>query len=321
MRLGVTLPLLFLAAYFPLSRVLPSDPNLKNISAAIIQTQTPSQASTTAQERLSIFRQQLELLDRLSKEHPQTDLVVFPEGSDFFINLSLFGDTFSLSQYFARLFPQATFILDNARMAEEDHWSSRTLLLNSQEGIVGAYDKYLLTPGGEYVPSLIRRLDQVLALEAEGLRKIKEFKKGEVYPAPLKADGFSLLPLVCSDVASPELAKPIGGILPDILAVQASFGFAHGSSELIAHTKAMAKFRAAENQRSLVFASNFGPSFMLSPDGSTSAETSRAGFEILTGPLVLNKNKTLYNRIGDGPMVMVSLGVLAASFFLRKKEQ
>ncbi|MDO8495549.1 MAG: nitrilase-related carbon-nitrogen hydrolase [bacterium] len=320
MRLVGTLGLTLLIAYLPLQKIYQSRYPEERVSAAIIQTRTTSQVSPSTEDQLATLRRQLELLDKVSKEHSATSLVIFPEGSNFFTNLSRLGNTLSLSQYFSKLFPKAILILDNSKIQEEGSLKSKTIFLNSKEGIAGYYDKYLLTPGGEFVPSAIRRLDQVLALDSVALREVEEFKKGEAYPIPLGLGDFSVLSLVCSDISSPELAKPTSSAPADILSVQSSFGFVNGSSDLFSQTKAMAKFRAAENQRSLVFASNFGPSFMLFPDGSTSQETTGTDFEILTGPLVLNKAKTLYNKTGDGPILMASLSVLITSFFWKKKD-
>lgn len=296
------------------------------INAAIIQTAIPSQPAQilssktwtgqpdySAPEQLANFRKQLELLDKVSRQYPRTDLVVFPEGSNFFSSLSLFGNTQSLSRYFDKLFPSATIILDNIKTSEESFFKSKTVILDSKNGPVASYEKRLLTPGGEYVPRLFREVDKIIGLNSSTLQQVREFSPGDIAPSVISTADFSLRSLICSDISSPSLAR--ARVVPDIFTVQASFGFANGSSLLIAQTKAMARFRAAENQRALVFSSNFGRSFMLSPQGKVVQETQKPGFEILTGELILNKSKTLYNKLGDGPTIVGSFGVLVTALF------
>lgn len=303
------------------------------INAAIIQTAIPSQPDYSAPEQLANFRKQLELLDKVSQQYPETNLVVFPEGSNFFSSLSLFGNTQSLSRYFDKLFPSATIILDNIKTSEESFFKSKTVVLDSKNGPMASYEKRLLTPGGEYVPRLFREVDKIIGLNSSTLQQIREFSPGDISPSVISTADFSLRSLICSDISSPSLArqnfgKNLGGlarqneVVPDVFTVQASFGFANGSSKLIAQTKAMARFRAAENQRALVFSSNFGPSFILSPQGKVLQETKNSGFEILTGELILNKSKSLYNKLGDGPIIMGSFGVLVMALFWtwRKRE-
>ncbi len=289
----------------------------EKIEATIIQTRIPSQPNYSAQEQLANFRKQLELLNKVSQKYPETSLVVFPEGSDFFSSLSLLGNTQSLSRYFDKLFPSPAIILDNLKAAESSFFKSKTIALDSKNGPLDFYEKRLLTPGGEYVPRFFRQLDQLLGLNSAVLQQVREFRPGEVPSPIIPTSNFSFRPLICSDISSPSLAR--ARAVPDIFTVQASFGFVDGSPMLIAQTRAMARFRAAESQRALVFSSNFGPSFMLSPQGKVLRETKNSGFELLTGPLILNKTRTLYNKLGDGPMIMGSLSVLVFALFWRKR--
>lgn len=304
--------------YVPFRLLLPSPPALVTVPVAIVQTQIPSRPKP--QEQLAAFRRQLELLDRIAQENPETKFIVFPEGGNFFTSLGLFSHNITVSQYFDRLFPSSVIILDNVRISQNGTFKSRTISLDTKKGIIDSYDKYLLTPGGEYVPSLFRKLDQIIALDSLALRQVEEFSSGETNPPVMTEGSFSWQPLVCSDLISPLLARSVRNTA-DILATQASFAFVDGSSDLIAQTRAMALFRAAENRRSLLFASNEGPSFLASPAGTIIKKTDQPGFEILTGNLVLNKGQSLYNRIGDGPIVMASLSVLILSFFWREKKK
>ena len=125
--------------------------------------------------------------------------------------------------------------------------------------------------------------------------------------------------LVCSDISSPALAKNISLSGGQLIAVQGSFGFVNGSKDLISQVKAMAALRAAENNKYLIYAANYGPSFIVSNGGKILKESQNKDFEILTGDVVLNSKKTLYNKLGDWPILLASLSVLITSFFLFRK--
>ena len=66
----------------------------KEINFALIQTNQPTKISPTPKETLNAFKEQLDLLNHVAKEHPESQLIIFPEASDFFKNLSLISDQF-----------------------------------------------------------------------------------------------------------------------------------------------------------------------------------------------------------------------------------
>lgn len=319
-KLMVLLAIVVVLSYLPYDRITAARGEI--VKTAIIQTEIPSRQNYTSQEQLSFFKKQLELLNELNKSIPDVKLVVFPEGSNFFKNLSLFGNTFSVSRYFYNLFPSSVVIADNSRIQEDSSLKSKTILLDSKKGIVGSYDKRLLTPNGEYVPHIFRLILKALGIGSDFLEQVQEFKKGDRVPSAISfgENNFSAGVLVCSDIFSPEFSRNISLSGGNLFVAQASFGFVNGSKSLISQTKAAARFRAAENNKPLVYASNYGTSFIISGSGKILKESKNPGFEILTGDIVLNSNKTLYNKIGDWPILLASLSVLAASFFWREKE-
>ena len=191
--------------------------------------------------------------------------------------------------------------------------------MDSKSGVVGDYDKNLLTPGGEYAPYLFSLLDKVLGFDSEELKNFEELQRGSKPPSSIKVADINLGTLICSDVSSPSLARNISLSGGQLIAVQGSFAFANGSKDLISQVKAMAALRATENNKYLIYAANYGPSFVISNDGKLLKESQNRDFEILTANVVLNKDKTIYNKLGDWPILLASLSVLIASFFLFRK--
>ncbi|MDP3731241.1 MAG: apolipoprotein N-acyltransferase [bacterium] len=288
---------------------------------AVIQTKIPNQVFFTPEEEISIFKNQLELIDEASKNFPQTKLIVFPEGGNFFKTLTLFRNTAGASQYFSGLFPHSALIVDNSKIATESKFQSKTIFLDSQKGVLDSYDKYLLAPMGEYAPLILKTLDRILGLNTPAIQEKQEYQTGTKPPEAI--DGETAIKagsLVCSDIFSPSLAKNLTATGAGLIISQSSFSFIEGASDLFEQDLAAAKFRAAENGRYLVKASNFGRSYIISDQGIVQKITPGIGWQILTGSVVLKDNQTLYNKTGDSPILLGSLAILTASLFLRKNE-
>src|SRR3989338_3620243 len=319
-KLWVFVAVLIFFSYAPYHWFSP-DKSEEKTKVAAVQSYIPSQKNYSPKEQLSFFKKQLELLDKIAKEQPETKLVVFPEASNFFTNLSLFGNTLDVGFYFNNLFPSETAVLDNSHIQENFLKKSKTIYLDSKNGVVGDYDKKLLTPGGEYAPYLFSLLDRVLGIDSEELKNFEGLQSGRKPPSAVKTGNINLGALVCSDISSPSLARnfPLSG--GKLIAVQGSFAFPNGSKDLTSQVKARAAFRAAENNKHLIYAANYGPSFIVSGSGKMLKESRNRGFEILTADVVLNKDKTIYNKLGDGPILLASLSVLITSFFFTPKKK
>ena len=70
---------------------------------------------------------------------------------------------------------------------------------------------------------------------------------------------------------------------------------------------AISKFRAAENRKYIVISSNSGQSYIINPAGEVEKKTLGVGYELLTGSIVPNRDRTWYNYVGDWPILSLSL--------------
>ncbi len=318
-KLFVLAVAIIVLVYFPAINNRPARLNLdgedKVVAVAAIQTKVPSQVSYTPAEEASIFKEQLMLIDSVSKNFPKTGLVVFPEESNFFKTLTLFRNNFGASQYFYRLFPSPALIVDNSKIITGSQWQSKTIFLDSQKGVLGSYDKLLITPGGEYVPLIFRALDKLLGLNSPAIQTTTEYQAGQKPPEVVSGPGdLKATSLICSDIFSPILVPKEA----NVLMAQSSFSFAKGAPDLLGQDLAAGQFRAAESSRYLVKSSNFGHAYIISNQGQLEKITPNLDSQILTGTVVLKNGKTLYNKIGDSPILLASLGVLIVSLFLKK---
>ena len=333
---------IFILFYWPFPQSYPharlSLADGKVIEVAVIQTKTPSKPGYSSAEEASFFKIQLALLDQVSRELPETQLIVFPEESNFFSRLSIFKNAEKASRYFAKLFSHPVLIVDNSQIIELSRFNlgnsmfkARTIFLDTQKGIVGSYDKYLVTPGAEYAPLLFRKLDKILGINSPELRNIQEYETGAKRPEaviinPLRNgvskrvndSGFKLNSLVCADIFSPRLASEGARTGSNLLITQSSFAFGHGPKDLLAKDLAASKFRAAESGRYLIKSSNFGYSFVISNTGEQIKTTSNFDPQILTASVVLKDGKTLYNKVGDTPILLGALMVVSVALFFTK---
>jgi len=289
----------------------------KEINFALIQTNQPTKISPTPKETLDAFKEQLDLLNHVAKERPESQLIVFPETSDFFKNLSLFLTGSQIPNYFTNLFKEPRLIIAGARIINtNDRAYSRVFALDTKKDIIGFYDKRLLTPEGEFLSYPTKFIVNLLSkIKVSEFGDIRELGVGDKKVSTVNFRGqFSVAPLVCSELLSPSLARQTteGS---DIIVGMASYGIFHGSVALARQSLASTRFRAAENQKPLLAASNMGLSYAINSDGNVGFITQNQGAQILTGSIALNSQKSWYNRVGDLPTILVSL-VLILSFGL-----
>ena len=294
----------------------------KKINFALIQTNQPTKISPTPKETLDAFKEQLDLLSRVAKKYPESQLIIFPEASDFFKNLSLFLTGSQIPNYFSNLFKEPKLIVAGARIIDTNDRTpstgsgqaySRVFALDTKKDIIGFYDKRLLMPGGEFLSYPMRFIVNLLSkTKVSEFGGMREFGVGNKKVSTINFRGqFSVAPLVCSELLSPSLArKTTQGA--DVIVEMASYGIFHGSGILAKQNLAIARFRAAENQKPLLAASNMGLSYAINSEGNVGFVTQNSEAQILTGSIALNSQKSWYNKVGDLPTILASLALITS---------
>lgn len=281
------------------------------ISVAIIQTNFPTKMSYSSEERLDDFYKKLELLEKSANEIG-TGIIVFPEGANFLRNLSLFLEPSALINYFSDLSKEDILIVDNIKAEEDKINISKSILISSRDGLVGSHDKEVLTPGGEYLPFIVK-------LPLDIVRLFLKFD----YPAYLSAGSgsnimsrgnISIKTVVCSELVSPSVVRR--GFSSAIVSVH-NFGLFNGGKFLEKQILAMSKFRAVENGSYSVTASNYGRSYIISPDGQIQKSAVTRDYELIIGKIKLAEKPTPYTQLGDWPFLVLSLVLTVQT--LRKK--
>lgn len=280
----------------------------KKISVSLIQTKNPVKDSYAPAEILDDLSKKNELLKQGAKN---SDVVIFPERAWFSQTTSQFLDPSSLERYFNGLSAGSVLVVDNNRILENGSFKSRVMFIDSKNGLEGIYDKRLLTPGGEFVPYLMKGI--ISLFSPSRLSSHIEFAEGATDNTFVRREE-NIEVLVCSDVISPAISRTRGSGY--IIGLN-SLGI-FGENERIAEQfLAMARFRASENRKYLAMASNYGLSYIIDPHGKVQEKTGFSGYQILTGDIAPNGAVTWYNKLGDWPIltlsfVLVILGIISS---------
>ena len=282
------------------------------IGISIIQTQKPTKISYSPEETLRDFSQKLSLLKEAAKNLKENDIIIFPEGADFSKTLANFLDPFSVKTFFNKLSAKNLLVIDNNTISDSVKLRSKTTFTDSKSGIVGYYDKQLLAPAGEFLPYLIKwPLSIINSSLKNNLEDLREYSKGTMSNIVRYKNIWAKI-LVCSDIVSPAMARR-GNF--DFILAQNSLGIFNGSSLLESQLIAISRTRAVENEKYLALVSNFGRSFVIDSQGNNQKITDSGGYKILTGDIVPSSVQTWYNKLGDWPILALSLVFIACALF------
>ena len=315
---GIVFTGLFLVAFIIFIWILPgvfgyskqeATGGTKRINFAIIQTAQPSKLISSSQETLASLEEQLKLLKQVSVEHPESRLVVFPETSELFKNISLFMTSTQAKNFFNNLFEEPALIVAGGRVFDADgQFYSRVFNLDTQDDILNFYDKRLLTPGGEFFPYPIKLIAWLFSKTTiSQFNNLRELSAGNKDVSTVNFRGqFSAAPMICSELLSPGLTTKTSQN-SDVIISMASYGVFHGNSVIIKQMLAATRFRAAETAKPVITAANLGQSYVINGRGDVVFVAPDSSPQILTGTVAVNPKKTWYNRVGDLPIILVSL--------------
>ncbi|MDD2556846.1 MAG: apolipoprotein N-acyltransferase [Desulfuromonas sp.] len=228
----------------------------------------------------------------MSRQHPQADLIVWPEsatpffyqdGSSYAVEVDAVAEDLGANI----LFGSPAYVANSKGF----NYFNSAYLLDANAELLGRTDKVHLVPFGEYVPlgSLLDFVDKL----ATG---VGDFRPGTLQLLPLHGRAAGVL--ICYESIFPELARvqvQMGAQLLFNLTNDAWFGDTPAPHQ---HLQ-MARFRALENRRWLARCANTGVSTLIDPAGMLhgSTEIFRAG--VVTGNVTFHQTQTTYTRCGD----------------------
>lgn len=248
------------------------------------------------------------------------DLIIWPENSfpNFLKDLpELFGEVTA----FAR--ENRVSLLIGAVTEEEGNYFNAALLIGPEGEILKVHHKRHLVLFGEYIP--FRRELPFLS----ALAPIDDFTAGQNDTVFILPGGARFSVLICFEDTVPELARrdALKGV--DFLVNMTNDAWFGDSGQQKMHLH-NALFRAAENGRTLVRATNTGESCVLSRAGAETAclEGPKGRRVLVDGVLTvrvpLGGARTLYTKYGEIFTFLCFLGILGAlteSLYRRRKGQ
>lgn len=180
------------------------------------------------------------------------------------------------------------------------------------EGGLTQYDKIHLLPFGETIPYSWR----FRALQKIDLGQAN-FQPGPERP-PIQSAAGSLAPLICFESTFPGRARDAvargAGVLVNITN-DGWFGNTPGPRQ---HAD-MAVLRAVENRRFLARSANTGVTMFVDPVGRVTHRLPMDRQGLLLGEVFTAGGRTVYNRVGDFPVLAASLLALLAGVAARRR--
>ena len=281
----------------------------KNLKIAIIQTKFPSFFRLTKDMAEERFQTQTRLLNQALQLSPNLDILVFPEDSRFLAQKPTEGILNG------GLSNKEVLIIDSARTETSQGIKSIGTFYNSKKGVLFQYEKLLLSPGGEYLPDIVKLPAQVVNKKwVDNFEKSRGYKKGKeivIFSNTWQGGMF-----FCSEVFSPDLHRQMIKKDAQILFNLGSLAFSHGSKILDSQTQAVLQVRAAENGRYLVRATNYGSSYIINVQGEVIKKSPNFENQVLFGEIIPTSKKTFYTKYGDWILIF-ALGII--SFSIVKK--
>lgn len=324
LNLSLIILIIFLLSYFPKKQSDKNYQNQESIPVAVIQTKIPSDINYPIEKQIDDFKTKLILFKESSKLNPRPKLLIFPEGADFMFNLGMFLNKESIKNLFEGQFNNEVLIIDNSRVSDQNgNTKSRVIYVNSKSEVLGFYDKRFLTPVGEFLPYYLSFLFKIFANDvASNFLNIKGIVKGNIPPKAVKISQepeIKVGTLVCSGIFTPNIFRELSTNGANFLIAMTSSAVFRGDEGLLKQNLAIAKFRAAENNRFLILSANYGYSYIITNKGRVEKIAENKDPQIFTGKVIPFKNQTLYNKFKDIPILLTSILLVLLIFLSSRK--
>lgn len=205
---------------------------------------------------------------------------------------------------------------DLAESKRQDQAMFYNSIMASGAEAEGLYKKQRLVPFGEYIP-LSGLLSWVLpALQNDP--SMSGFSRGASDQAPLKIKQQNLGAAICYEVAYPNLTRR-NASQSDFLVTVSNDAWFTDTAGPLQHLQ-MVQMRAKENGRWFVRATNTGVTAIINHEGQIVKQAAMDQRTVLRGELPAMQGQTLYNRLSDWPILILSLLLLILGWMFRPKK-
>jgi len=267
----------------------------KPLTVSLIQGNVPQNLKWRPEQR----RETIDLYTRLTREHWNSDLIIWPETA-----LPVFyhqAETYlkGLAQE-AKAHGGATLLigLPIADMKDTSKYYNGVVVVGGNNEVAPQfYFKTHLVPFGEYVPlkSLLGRLLDILKVP------MADFSRGKVDQKPLSVDGQKVGVYICYEDAFGE--EVIRDLPAASLLVNVSNDAWFGDSLAPHQHLQMGRMRALETARPLLSATNDGVSAIIDYDGRVIKTVPQFKVAVLDGEIQPRQGATPYVLLGNWPVL------------------
>ncbi|MBY5980602.1 apolipoprotein N-acyltransferase [Ferrimonas balearica] len=178
------------------------------------------------------------------------------------------------------------------------------------------YHKRKLVPIGEFIPFYDKLQGMVPLLDLP----FNSIQPGKAEQSNLTALNFTILPAICFEIAFSHLIRANLDTETDVIVTISNDDWFGPSIGPWQHFQ-IARTRAIEYGVPLIRSANSGISAVIAPDGSVVDRLPQFQEAVLTAEVKLTSGSTVYRRIGDAPIQLISLLLLLSPWFLKRLQR
>ncbi|NJK88940.1 MAG: apolipoprotein N-acyltransferase, partial [Myxococcales bacterium] len=293
--LAIALASLGAVAIYGAIRIAQVDADLEGaetMRVALVQANVGARASSDEKDEMVLVHR--EMTRDVAREHPDLDLVVWPESS---YNRFIPRDKTDLASVNGYITVPLLFgaVTGNIGSGEREIYNS-AVLTSSTGALASRFDKVELLMFGETIP-FVESVPQI----REWFPRSSTFTRGKTFEH-LVFDDVELLPMICYEDIIPSFVQKIWSKAgpADVLVNITNDSWYGDSHEPLIHL-ALATFRSIETRRALIRSTNTGISALIDPVGRIVKRTGQWTRETLVGdvPLIKDGSSTLFMKTGD----------------------
>ena len=273
----------------------------ETLSVSIVQGNIPQESKWQLEWR----DKTLAIYDELSEKEWGRDLVIWPEAAIpmFYHEAIPFLDNIQDKALIAHsAFVTGVPYIDPDTATQTLKFHNSIIALGEGNGI---YHKQRLVPFGEYIPfeGLLRGVIPFFDMP------MSSFTEGRPDQQPLQVQKLWLGPMICYEIAYPELVRHIAA-RSDILTTISNDGWFGGSIGPHQHFQ-MVRMRAQETGREVIRATNNGISAIIKADGSVQDIAPQFQRLVLRATAHARSGMTPYVLMGNWPVLAILIVLMA----------
>jgi apolipoprotein N-acyltransferase len=284
------------------SMVTWTQPYKKPVRVSLIQGNIPQEVKWSPDN----LKPTLDRYQSLTMPHWDSDIIIWPEGA---IPVPLqYATTYIDKINDIAKSHNTTFITGiPVKAPKESGYYNAVITVGNGDGV---YVKNRLVPFGEYTPfaSILHKLLTSLDIP------MSDFIPGKSITGPINAGGVKISTFICYEIAFPEQVNTKRRDINLLLTVSNDAWFGHSIAQ--AQHLQMAKMRALELGRPLLFVSNDGITAIITADGKLQESIPPFTSGVLTGYVQPRAGLTPWQQTQLDPLLAIMIVMLFKAFQL-----